>query len=409
MLKNILIALSLALENIRTHFFHTVLSVLGIVIGVTALVAILSLIDGMQKYAFEQINKVHSVKSIVIRTERYKMVDNIRIKKDSVVLLTHAHFLQLKSSLTLPATSYLNAWQSGEVSLKESAQKAGSMIIGAGGTFPGYVKLAHGKLFSETQVSQGEEVVLINYYLASKLANTTPIDELMGKYLIYRNKELKITGILEKEEAEEAARIIIPVTLFSDKDFDDSPPQCIVEAEKVENVLALRSQVEQWLKASFPQNSSEFTVGTDDNRLKQIARDFLLFKVIMSMIVGISIVVGGVGVMNVLLISVTERTVEIGIRKAMGAKRKDIMLQFLSESITISAFGSGLGLIFGILSTLAIVPIIKAFVPVPFEASYTWSTLLIIAIIAVLIGIIFGTYPAMRASRLDPVEAIRRE
>jgi putative ABC transport system permease protein len=93
----------------------------------------------------------------------------------------------------------------------------------------------------------------------------------------------------------------------------------------------------------------------------------------------------------------------------MGAKRKDIMLQFLSESVTISAFGSGLGLIFGILSTLAIVPIIKAFVPVPFEASYTWSTLIIIAIISVLIGIVFGTYPAMRASRLDPVEAIRRE
>jgi putative ABC transport system permease protein len=197
--------------------------------------------------------------------------------------------------------------------------------------------------------------------------------------------------------------------LFSGRDFDDSPPQCIIEAGKVENVLAIRSQVENWLKTSFPEKSSEFSVGTDDNRLKQIARDFLLFKVIMSMIVGISIVVGGVGVMNVLLISVTERTVEIGIRKAMGAKRKDIMLQFLSESVTISAFGSGLGLIFGVLSTFAIVPIIKAFVPVPFEASYTWDTLMIIAIISVFIGIVFGTYPAMRASRLDPVEAIRRE
>ncbi len=85
------------------------------------------------------------------------------------------------------------------------------------------------------------------------------------------------------------------------------------------------------------------------------------------------------------------------------------MLQFLSESVTISAFGSILGLILGIVSTFAIVPVIKAFVPVPFEASYTWNTLIIIATIAVLIGIIFGTYPAIRASRLDPVEAIRRE
>jgi putative ABC transport system permease protein len=409
MLKNIIIAFALALENIRTHFFHTVLSVLGIVIGVTALVAILSLIDGMQKYAFEQINKVHSVKSIMIRTDRYKMVDNIRIKKDTLVYLTHANFLKMKSTLTLPALSFFNAWQSGEVSLKDSTHKTGSMVIGTGGTFPDYVKLAHGKLFSEADVVQGEHVVLINYFLASKLAKATPLDKLLGQKVIYRDKELKIAGILEKDEGEEAARIVIPITLFSARDFDDSPPQCVVEAEKVENVLALRTQVENWLKASFPENSSEFIVGTDDNRLKQIARDFLLFKVIMSMIVGISIVVGGVGVMNVLLISVTERTVEIGIRKAMGAKRKDIMLQFLSESVTISAFGSTLGLILGILSTLAIVPIIKAFVPVPFEASYTWNTLAIIAIIALLIGVIFGTYPAMRASRLDPVEAIRRE
>jgi putative ABC transport system permease protein len=409
MLKNIIIAFALALENIRTHFFHTVLSVLGIVIGVTALVAILSLIDGMQKYAFEQINKVQSVKSIIIRTDRYKWVDNIRIKKDTLIYLTHADFLKLKSNLTLPATCYFYAQQSGEVTAKEANQKTGSIVIGASASFPGYVKLAHGNLFTLADVSNAKDVVLINYFLASKLANNAPLEQLIGKQLFYRDRELSIAGILEKDEAEEAARIIIPITLFSEKDFDDSPPQCIIEAEKVENVLALRAQVESWLKNNYPVHSAEFTVGTDDNRLKQIARDFLLFKVIMSMIVGISIVVGGVGVMNVLLISVTERTVEIGIRKAMGAKRKDIMLQFLSESVTISAFGSTLGLILGILSTFAIVPIIKAFVPVPFEASYTWNTLLIIAIIAILIGIVFGTYPAMRASRLDPVEAIRRE
>jgi putative ABC transport system permease protein len=409
MLKNIFIAFALALENIRTHFFHTVLSVLGIVIGVTALVAILSLIDGMQKYAFEQINKVQSVKSVIIRTDRYKWVDNIRIKKDSLIYLTHSDFLSLKSSLTFPATCYFYAQHAGEITFKETNQKMGSGITGASASFPDYVKLAHGRLFTEVEVRKATDVVLINYFLASKLANATPIDQLLEKKIMYRDRELTIAGIMAKDEAEEAARIIIPITLFSLKDYEESPPQCIIESAKVENVLALRSQVENWLKETFQANSPEFVVGTDDNRLKQIARDFLLFKVIMSMIVGISIVVGGVGVMNVLLISVTERTVEIGIRKAMGAKRRDILLQFLSESVTISAFGSSLGLILGILSTFAIVPIIKAFVPVPFEASYTWNTLIIIASIAILIGIVFGTYPAIRVSRLDPVEAIRRE
>ncbi|HNH61919.1 MAG TPA: FtsX-like permease family protein, partial [Cyclobacteriaceae bacterium] len=135
----------------------------------------------------------------------------------------------------------------------------------------------------------------------------------------------------------------------------------------------------------------------------------LLFKIIMGLIVGISVVVGGVGVMNVLLISVTERTTEIGIRKAVGANRRDIILLFLSESVTVSAFGSVLGLIFGTLFTMAAIPIVKAITKIPFQAAYTFDTFFLIAIIAIIVGIVFGTYPAVRASRLDPVEAIRHE
>ena len=113
--------------------------------------------------------------------------------------------------------------------------------------------------------------------------------------------------------------------------------------------------------------------------------------------------------MNVLLISVTERTSEIGIRKALGANKKDIMRLFLSESITVSLFGSLLGLTFGVLGTMVFIPIIKAITKVPFQAAYTWNTLLVIMIIAILVGVVFGTYPAMKAARLDPVDAIRRE
>jgi len=129
----------------------------------------------------------------------------------------------------------------------------------------------------------------------------------------------------------------------------------------------------------------------------------------MGLIVGISILVGGIGVMNVLLISVTERTMEIGIRKAVGAQPSDIIMQFLCESVTVSAAGSVVGLLLGVLGTIAFIPIIRFITKAPFQAAFTLNTILIISIVALAVGMIFGTYPALRASRLNPVEAIRRE
>jgi putative ABC transport system permease protein len=202
---------------------------------------------------------------------------------------------------------------------------------------------------------------------------------------------------------------VIPITLLTQEELRTITPELIIEAANVEDVPKLNEEVVLFLKSKYPSYQQDFSIFTNEMRVKQAAQGFLLFRVIMGLIVGISVLVGGIGVMNVLLISVTERTSEIGIRKAVGANRTDIMLQFLSESVTVSAFGSLLGLLVGILGTMAIVPIIHAITKVPFYAMYTWNTLAIISIVALIVGVVFGTYPAIRASRLDPVEAIRRE
>lgn len=204
--------------------------------------------------------------------------------------------------------------------------------------------------------------------------------------------------------------MFVPIVHWTDQELQKIPPSCLVDVRLVEDVQDVKKQIEDWLAKRYPGQSDGFTVGTNEFRVNQITQGFMLFRIIMGMIVGISVLVGGIGIMNVLLISVSERTAEIGIRKALGAKRRDIMRLFLSESVAISLLGSFLGLLLGMLGAVVAVEIVKLMLEgIPFEAAYTFQTLFIIVIVALLVGIVFGTYPAIKASRLDPVEAMRRE
>jgi putative ABC transport system permease protein len=135
-----------------------------------------------------------------------------------------------------------------------------------------------------------------------------------------------------------------------------------------------------------------------------------VFKLFMGALTGISLLVGGIGIMNVLLASVTERTREIGVRKALGARRRDILVQFLAESVAISGAGSLLGVALGLSGAFAIVAGIRAQAQAIYlDATFSWSTVLSAAFSAIVVGLTFGTYPARRAARLSPIDAIRHE
>lgn len=408
MLKKLRFSFAQALDSIRSNFFHTFLSILGIVIGVAALVAILSLIDGMEKYAREQISNTTDLKSIMIRTETHKMVNNIRIKKDTFPYVNFESLNDMQEMLGDKATAYLISQQASELTMKDKPNPFGAMVSGIAPDFPESEELAFGQKFSDEDYINKNNVAILDYELAKQINGEKNHDQLLNKFIHYHDTDFKIIGVL-KEGKSPTPSLFIPITHIPESTLQQSPPLCLIEAKSVEDVPALKTQLESYLAEHHNNWKDDFQIMTNEFRVDQVAKGFLLFRIVMGMIVGISVLVGGIGVMNVLLISVTERTPEIGLRKAMGANRRDIMQLFLSESITISLFGSLLGLVFGMLGTMLMVAIIKAIVETPFQAAYTWNTLMIIIVIAILIGVIFGTYPAMKAARLDPVEAIRRE
>ncbi|MEJ0031942.1 MAG: ABC transporter permease [Bacteroidota bacterium] len=328
-MKTVVSSFLLAFHNIRSHFFHTLLSVLGIVIGVAALVSILSLIDGMEEFAKEQITKTTSLNAITISTNAYTKTNGVRVRKDTFFVLNYQDYEDLKSKLTKPCSVNYVSQFSGEVLVDQ--KKVGTLLYAFGSPREG---------ITEGQIESKQNVAIVNKKFTATLTDSS---HAIGKTIIFRNKTLTIQAVFD--DGGDQPRIAFPLTLLTSAELHNDTPTLVVEASTVEDVSELTSQISSWLNSRFGEGN--FNVWTNSARVEQATQGFLLFRIVMGLIVGISVVVGGIGIMNVLLISITERTAEIGIRKAVGAKRRDLILQFLAESVTVSVFGSMMGLILG--------------------------------------------------------------
>jgi putative ABC transport system permease protein len=187
------------------------------------------------------------------------------------------------------------------------------------------------------------------------------------------------------------------------------PRRILLQASRVEDVAPLSAAAREWASERTEWRDAVRVAPVRQQRLEQMERSILVFKLLMGAFSGISLVVGGIGIMNVLLASVAERTREIGIRKAVGARRRDVLVQFLTESVAIAGAGCALGIVLGLSTAYGVTSLIRARTDMPIFAGASVSTVAISAAAAFLVGLIFGLYPALRAARLSPVDAIHRE
>jgi putative ABC transport system permease protein len=223
-----------------------------------------------------------------------------------------------------------------------------------------------------------------------------------------------VIGVLAAERGmEDRLSAIVPFTVASDATILSAapePPILLVRAARVEQVDSVRSRTESWLASRFGAWQGKLRVQTEGAlRLRQARQGILIFKLAMGSFAAISLIVGGIGIMNILLASVFERTREIGVRKAIGARRRDILIQFLAESVAISGVGSVIGVVAGLAAAFAATAIMRAKTEAVVFAALTWPTIIVAMAIAIAVGLVAGTYPALRAARLSPIDAIRRE
>ena len=403
-------ALGVALSTLRANPLRTLLSTLGIVMGMASLVAVLSIGDGLERFARDQVSRTTDVQAIVVQPTEVDVVDGVSVPRTDYARFALADRDALQERLGTRAGVGI-------------ATTGGSRLV-AGDSIRGVIvaavtpemfertidTLVAGAAFGADAVRDSARVAMISWTLASVLDSAAPA-EAVGRRLRLGEATFDVVAVERAQEgpAVRSLRAVVPFTtqeVALARASSMRAARMLVRVRAVEDLDTVRAQVESWLA----ERGGAAEVRTySAARIEQVQQGILIFKLAMGAFAGISLLVGGIGIMNVLLASVTERPREIGIRKATGASHRDLLAQFLTESVAISAVGSILGAALGIGGAYAATAFMRAKAGAFIYAGLSLNTLLVAAAISVATGLVFGAYPAMRAARLSPIEAIRHE
>ena len=260
-------------------------------------------------------------------------------------------------------------------------------------------------------------VVVLNHALARELSPTGDPFAMVGQDIRVHDRTRRVIGVLAPAEFEnrESPSFSLYAPIRAARATLDLPPNgrfapsIQLLAPDVESVETLQESVIEWLVPRYGRWQDRVRITLAREQLSQIEQAFLLMKLFVGTLVGISLLVGGIGIMNVLLASVAERTREIGIRKAVGARSGDIRAQFLAESTAIALVGAGAGLCIGLLIAVGVTAAFRGLAGVPVYPVLSIESVLIATVSSSIVGLVFGTYPARRAASLSPVTAIAQE
>lgn len=406
--------IELAFSNLRGHALRTFLTMLGMIFGVGAVIAMLSIGAGAERESLRIIDTM-GLRNVIVRDRELRDEDLKKVRENSLGLSLRD--LQGIAEVTpdVEASSARKRVKTFQI-FSFHGKSDGSNVVGVTPSYFRLVKfrLLEGSFFSEPDDQNYEQFCVIGSRVKQKLFGyLSPI----GQQIKIDKLWFTVAGVLEdnslsKDEFEGikiqdfSNDIYIPLATalkkFELKRFESELDEIVVALKNLDALKASSVFISQVLSNTHGK-ADDFSIIVPKELLEQNQKTQRIFNIVMSCIAGISLLVGGIGIMNIMLANILERTREIGVRRAIGARRRDIWKQFLIEALSISLLGGLIGVFFGFAVSRA----------VAFYAE--WSTVVTSSSIAMsfgvsaAVGLIFGIYPAIRASKLDPVEALRYE
>ena len=390
---NVLQGMRMALKSILGNKMRSLLTMLGIIIGVAAVIALVSIGQGTTKQITDQIQGLGTNLLTV----------NI-LGRGTSTTLSYEQAIAFAEQEAVKAVAPVN---SSNASVKYKSNSISNVSIV--GTNAEYLSvqdytLAAGRFLGQIDLDYRQKVAIIGSDTATELFGE---EDPIGAYILITGNRFKVVGLLESKGSSTTGSsdeiIMIPLTT-AERQFQSKGVRTVyIQVEAPDQIDGVMAELELDLASIFRGNTNSYRIYNQEDLLETVSSVSNTLALALGGIAAISLVVGGIGIMNIMLVSVTERTREIGIRKAIGAKRRDILFQFLIEAIVLS----GLGGVIGIATGLGIAQSVSKFADM--DVVYSNSIILLAFSFSVCIGIVFGLFPANKAAKLKPIEALRFE
>lgn len=412
---NLLESFSVALRALAANKLRSSLTMLGMIIGVAAVITLMSVGTGAQATITNQIESMGS--NLIFITPGSMQQSGVRTDQGSAASLTLEDAEAISDPVNLPEVAMVAPEVNSFGQVVAGPQNINTRILGV---TPEYqevrnFQVAYGSFISQHDMDAHSLVAVLGSNVSAELFGG---EDPIGKAIKINRIQFRVIGVLESKGGQAMGNqddlIVVPLTtvqqrLFQQRDLRGGRVVSqisvqVIDKDKMDEAM---QQISYLLRQRHKVDQDDFTILSQEDLVDVVGQVTGVMTLLLGSIAGISLLVGGIGIMNIMLVSVTERTREIGIRKAVGAKRRNILLQFLIESVVVSVVGGAVGLALGAGLSALVSMIDLGGQRIP--AMVSGDAVLLAVGVSTAIGIFFGLYPAARASSLNPIDALRYE